>query len=241
MVLEVIGAGFPRNGTMSLRSAFETLGYAPSYHMSEVLVPRPGLNEGHAKAWADFIEGKHAMEWEPLFASYRSCCDFPSSAFYRELVEAWPNARVVLTKRDPERWYTSYSTMMRAVRPLLLAGFVVPHLRDFRRVVDGLHERVFDAQRLDRDTWIRAYVRHNEEVVRTVPADRLLVFDLCEGWEPLCEFLGQPVPNEPFPHLNEGKDLAAQSRRVLTRILMGRWGAARGVIEEMGNTTHTTR
>lgn len=131
---------------------------------------------------------------------------------------------------------------MRAVRPLLWAGYVVPHLRHFRRVVDGLHERVFASQRLDRDTWIRAYERHNEEVVRTISPDRLLVFDLSEGWEPLCDFLGKPVPkNEPFPHLNEGQNLAAQCRRVLARVLMGRWGAARGVIEEMGDTTSSSR
>ena len=82
---------------------------------------------------------------------------------------------------------------------------------------------------------------HNEEVVRNIPADRLLVFDLSEGWEPLCKFLDKPTPNEPFPHLNEGKNLAAQCRRVLASILTGRWGAARGVLEEMGGTADNAR
>ena len=111
MALEIIGAGFPRNGTMSLRAAFDKLGYAPSYHMSDVLVLRPGLSDGHAKVWADYISGKQTIDWESFLGDYQSCCDFPTSAFYSELAEAWPDARVILTKRDPDRWYKSYATM----------------------------------------------------------------------------------------------------------------------------------
>jgi hypothetical protein len=234
MALEVIGAGFPRNGTMSLRAAFEKLGYAPSYHMSEVLAPRPGLNDGHVEAWADFLEGKRPMDWHWLFEKYRACCDFPASAFYKELAESWPDARVVLTLRDPERWYASYSTLVRATRPLRWAGYVVPRLRQFRRVVEGLDARVFEGRRIDHDICIRAYQRHNEEVVRTIPADRLLVFEVKEGWQPLCEFLGKPVPDEPFPHLNEGENMAARVRRALPQLALGRGSALRREIDGDG-------
>jgi hypothetical protein len=239
MALEVIGAGFPRNGTMSLRAAFEKLGYAPSYHMSEVIAPRPGLNDGHIEAWADFLEGKRLMDWAWLMEHYRACCDFPASAFYKELAEVWPDARVVLTLRDPEKWYASYATLMRATRPLFWGGYVVPRLRQFRRVTEGLDARVFEGRRLDRDVCIRAYERHNEEVKRTIPAERLLVFDLKDGWEPLCDFLGKPIPEEPFPHLNEGRGLGARVRKMLPRIVMGRWSALRRDMDDQGTDRRT--
>ena len=93
--------------------------------MSEVAAPRPGLNDGHLDAWGDHLEGVRPMDWAWLFRHYRACCDFPASAFYREIAETFPEARVVLTLRDPEKWYVSYETLMRTVRPLLVAGHVV--------------------------------------------------------------------------------------------------------------------
>lgn len=196
--MEVIGAGFPRTGTMSLKSALETLGFGPCYHMREVLAAHPGTD--HTSLWTNAARGM-PIDWRALFQGYRATVDMPSAAFYRELLAVHPDARVLLSVRDPERWYAS-------VRETLYALSKVrdPGTEAFTQMVDevfwsGLLHGRFE----DKAYAIGVYEQHIETVKRTVRPDRLLVFDVKEGWEPLCQFLGVPTPAIAFPHVNDSE------------------------------------
>jgi len=215
VALRVIGAGFGRTGTLSMQAALEQLGFAPCYHYVEVIERRPGRNDGHLRAWVDFAKGRRAMDWRRLFASYQAVVDFPMSAFYAELLEVFPDARVVLTVRDPERWFESFDALVQNLRRLRWGRFFAPKLRASATIFEHLvKQRVFGG-RLDRAACIEAFERHRREVVRRVPADRLLVYEVKDGWGPLCAFLGVPEPAAAFPHLNEGDDLRARMTRSL--------------------------
>ena len=220
MPLEVIGAGFGRTGTLSTKAALETLGFAPCYHFVEILQPRPGHNEGHRKAWVDFMKGRSAMDWQWLFGHYTATLDFPTCFFYRELMEAFPDAKVLLTVRDPERWFESFAAMHRALRRIRFAGLYSANVRAIHSIGKRVNRRL-GSERIDREAWIAGFERHNREVIETVPAERLLVYEVGQGWEPLCEFLGRPEPAEPYPHLNEGEELQS---RVVSAYVMGRKG-----------------
>lgn len=205
--MEVIGAGFGRTGTLSLKAALEQLGYGPCYHMEELLD-----NPDHAKLWNAAARGKLGS-WEKLFGAYRATVDWPGAAFWRELAAAYPHAKVLLTVRDPERWYESVrNTIFRVpmggwrVRlPMLAKAVLQPRtLRFFRLMRSAVHGRSFQGVDMrDKQQVIDAFNRHIEEVTRAVPTDRLLVYDLKQGWEPLCAFLGVDVPDTEFPHLND--------------------------------------
>jgi hypothetical protein len=197
--MQVIGAGFGRTGTMSMQAALELLGYR-CYHMKEI-TERPG----HLQAWHEFVSGRARMDWKTLFESYEATVDFPACIYYRELLQEFPDAKVILTVRDPERWYQSFLTLQQTTDRFRVFRFV-PRARRFLNFVDLLLGKVFDRPR-DHDNCINVFNRHNQEVQEHVPADRLLVFRVQEGWEPLCKFLGCEVPEGiPFPHLNEGKE-----------------------------------
>lgn len=215
MALRVIGAGFGRTGTLSMQAALEGLGFAPCYHYVEVIERRPGRNDGHLRAWVDFAKGRRPMDWRWLFAGYQAVVDFPMCSFYAELLEAFPDARVVLTLRDPERWFESFDTLVRGLRRLRFGRLFAPKLRATATIFEHLVRRRVFGGRLDRAACIEAFLRHRDEVVRRVPADRLLVYEVKDGWGPLCAFLGVPVPGAPFPHLNEGEDLGARMTRAL--------------------------
>lgn len=228
MALDVIGAGFGRTGTLSLQAALERLGFAPCYHFTEVLEKRPGRNDGHRRAWVEFAKGRRPMDWRWLFRDYRATVDSPMCLYYGELIEVFPDAKVVLTLRDPERWFESFDTLVQGIDRLRFGRFFAPKLRATTTIFDGLLRRKFFGGRLDRASCIAAFERHRDEVVRRVPADRLLVFEVKEGWMPLCAFLGLPVPSDPFPHLNEGEDLAPRLTRALLLGERDVFGAAAG-------------
>ena len=219
MALEVIGAGFGRTGTLSMKAALEVLGYRPCYHYIEVQEPRAGYNDGHLDAWAGFLQGRREMDWEWLYRSYAATLDMPMCLFYRELMEVFPQAKVVLTLRDPDRWYDSYYKLSRMLRTLRPIGWLSPKLAAANRIGDAVNQRLFGGPPVDRATCVAAFERHNREVVEYVPAERLLVFEVKQGWEPLCAFLGRPVPEVPFPRLNEGGEL---SWRVIQTMVLQR-------------------
>lgn len=201
MPLSVIGAGFGRTGTLSLKSALEMLGTGRCYHMVEVFA-----NPSHVPVWRDATEGRF-VDWNDLFAGYGATVDWPACAFWRELTAHWPEAKVILTERDPERWYES----VRETIYLALTREIPPeapeHARAHQAMVRRLIlERTFDDRFEDREHAIAAYRRHNEAVKRSVPPERLLVFDVAEGWEPLCRFLGRPLPEAPFPRVNSADE-----------------------------------
>jgi len=205
MAMEVIGAGFPRTGTMSIKSALETLGFGPCYHMREVLVPRPGPD--HVRLWTDVARGA-PVDWNALFQGYRATVDMPSAAFYRELLAVHPNARVLLSVRDPERWYASARDTVYA-----LSKVRDPEMAAFTQMVDEIFwSGILQGRFEDKAYAIGVYEQHVETVKRTVRPDQLLVFDVKEGWEPLCQFLGVPRPTAPFPHVNDSEDFTEYLR-----------------------------
>ena len=206
--IKVIGAGFGRTGTTSLKGALEKLGFGPCYHMTEVFE-----NPEHIPLWEAATRGE-SIEWEEIFTNYRATVDWPGAAFYERLVKAYPQAKVILTVRDPERWFESvHNTIYQADKvassPVFsLLAFFVPQLKNMRRatpmVADLVWKQIFDRRFEDRQHAIEVFNDSIEEVKERVPEERLLVYEVSEGWEPLCNFLGVEVPeNEPFPHLND--------------------------------------
>ncbi len=204
MALQVIGAGFGRTGTMTLKLVLEQLGFAPCHHMFEVIT-----HPEQAPFWERAARGE-SVDWEEVFANYRASCDWPSCAFYRELAARYPHAKVILTERDPHAWYRSVAnTIMPAMKgPVVLPnGTRMGPPGDFAPLLIG--EKTF-GNRFDEDSMIAVYKRHNEEVRRNIAKDRLLVFDPAQGWEPLCRFLGVAVPSAPFPHANSTEEFRAR-------------------------------
>jgi hypothetical protein len=198
--MKIIGAGYGRTGTVSLQQAFEHLGY-PCYHMQEVM---KAYDRGHVGQWDTAITGGE-VDWHALFDGYEATVDFPSCVFYQELMDAFPEALVVLSVRDPERWWKSYSKLLGLVSKATLFNFI-PMFRKFSAMNVHLLNHVFDGSlgTLNKDDYIAQYLRHIEAVKAAVPAERLLVYSVTEGWGPLCRFLGHPVPEIEFPHANAG-------------------------------------
>lgn len=213
MRMKVIGAGFGRTGTMSMQAALQTLGYR-CYHMKEVTE-----HVGHLQAWHDFVAGRAPMDWEKLFQNFEATVDFPACVYYRELLRAFPDAKVILTVREPDRWFDSFLTLQQTTDQFRVFR-ILPRARRFLNFVDLLLGKVFGNPR-DRDRCIDVFNRHNHEVQESIPADRLLVFRVQDGWGPLCQFLGLPIPaGVPFPHLNEGKETLSKLAR---ERLFGPW------------------
>jgi len=201
MTLKVIGAGFGRTGTKSLKVALEELGYGKCYHMEEVI-----KNPGHLVRWTEIMEGGEA-NWEALFNGYQSGVDWPLSAYYKELMAAYPVAKVILTVRDSERWYESFSTTIYQVDKKFrkYLRFIPAADRFFKAMKKVIWEGIFHSRMEDKAFMIDTFNNHIEEVERTIPRERLLIFEARQGWEPLCTFLDAPVPaNQSYPHVNDG-------------------------------------
>ncbi|BCL13248.1 sulfotransferase family protein [Micromonospora sagamiensis] len=206
--MDVIGVGFGRTGTLSLQAALVQLGFDPCYHFS-TLFEEPD----HAKYWLAAAEND-VSSLRTALDGYRASVEWPGTAFWRELMQEYPHAKIILTTRDSAAWYESMEkTILNVLRrgegstalathfpdrpaePLVQTATLVGH-----RVIVP---RCFDGRIDDRDHIIACYERHNEAVRREVPADRLLEYRAGQGWEPLCRFLGVEVPDSPYPHLNE--------------------------------------
>ena len=211
--MRVIGAGFGRTGTTSLKAALQELGLSPAYSLTEVFE-----NPEHVEFWEAARCGEK-VDWRGFFEGYEVAVDWPACAFYEELMEAFPEASVVLTVRDPEPWYESMRATIYQLRKLTngpppvrvalaLAGMFAPGPTGVARLADRLvWEDTFKGHFDDRDYVMEVFEANNEEVRRQVPPKKLLTFDVREGWEPLCDFLGVEVPSKPFPHLNESREM----------------------------------
>jgi hypothetical protein len=222
--LKVIGAGLGRTGTLSLHAALERLGFAPCDHMTN--------NFAHPERFALWLEAARrkrvgeSIDWRPLYSGYRATLDWPGVYFWRELVAAHPEAKVILTVRDPERWYDSARRTIfaafeaRRATPgarLLYAflGWLDPRAGNgFCTVQETVWDGTFGGRFAEREEALRIFAAHNREVEQSVAPERLLVFDVKQGWEPLCRFLDVPVPaGEPFPHVNDGADFERRQRK----------------------------
>jgi hypothetical protein len=202
MPLKVIGAGFGRTGTLSLKTALEKLGFGKCYHMVEVL-----KKHHHMKHWAEIMQGGKA-EWETLFKDYQAALDWPVAAYYKDLMEIYPQAKVILTVRDPHSWHRSImTTLYQAQRKSLLrfACILPPVYRFLQGMENSIWQNVFQNKVEDEDHAINVFNAHIEEVKCVVPPERLLIFEARQGWEPLCSFLNVPVPvGQPYPHKHKG-------------------------------------
>ncbi|MBK9925894.1 MAG: sulfotransferase family protein [Anaerolineales bacterium] len=213
--MKLIGAGFGRTGTLSLKKALELIGFGPCYHMDEMIrYPQ------HMDVWKAVAQGK-PVNWDDIFENYQSSLDFPASLYYRELLAAYPDAKVVLTVREPERWYqsmyeTAY-TMMELYTPAWVKKYV-PQYKRFADLIDVMiWNGLFNGKFADKEHAIQIFNAHIEEVKKNIPAEKLLIFNVKEGWKPLCDFLGIPVPEDiPFPHINDHETVKKQIERART-------------------------
>lgn len=208
--LKIIGAGFGRTGTVSLKVALEALGFGPCYHMFEVVKNI----ETMLPLWGAVLDGTHA-DWSSIFANYQATVDWPACNYYEQLMAVYPDAKVLLSVRDPDAWYESaFSTIYQALR--MTSGEAqeasdmsamdaqrAAHMERLRKMVTRLWQNTFDGRFEDKEYALSVFTQHIEMVKQKVPAEKLLVFNVKEGWGPLCAFLGVPVPDTSFPRLND--------------------------------------
>lgn len=192
MALRVIGSGFGRTGTMSTKIALEQLGFGPCHHMVEVMG-----NDTQPPHWRKLANGDQ-VDWSVVFKGYNSQVDFPGAAYWHEIFEAFPDARVIHTERPEEDWWASFSKTIGKFFRLRESLELPPHIAAVFETMDQLLIQDFLGG-LDRETAIKAYRRNNEKVRATVPEDRLLIFTPSDGWKPLCGFLQVPTPEGDFP------------------------------------------
>ena len=224
MSIKIIGAGYGRTGTKSLQLALEQLGYQKCYHMEALF-----RNPAGVKHWKDAYHEKQ-VDWDALFQGYQAIVDFPGSMYYRELAAHYPEAKVILTIRDPERWYASARKTIFAFDPgpaiklkLLAKMPFSATARNFFQVIQlndkSIWDKQFEGRFKDKDYAISNYLNHIEAVKQNIPADRLLVYEVKQGWEPLCQFLGQPVPKSSFPNTNKGEDFHEWARGIVKEVI----------------------
>jgi len=200
-MLHVIGAGYGRTGTASLKMALDQLNLGPCHHMSEVL-PNPDRIALWTRIGQQSASGDvDPALWDRAFEGYRSTVDWPSCTHWRALMEHYPNAKVILSRRSPESWFES-------VHQTILSPDVWDALRTtpMGPMLETNIERLFDGRMDDRGHMIACFQRHCDEVVSAIPADRLLVFEAKQGWGPLCDFLGVDAPTVPYPRANSKEE-----------------------------------
>lgn len=200
MALAIIGAGFGRTGTVSLRAALERLDYGPVYHMLEVF-----KHPEHGPKWVEALQDNAVLSG--ILNDYRAAIDWPACHFWRPLLAANPRAKVILTVRDSVSWYKSihdtlYQMLQKA--PPTLPGQQISMGRKI------IWENTFSGKLGDKDHAIAVYEKHNADVIAAVPKQQLLVYQVSEGWQPLCDFLHCPIPDEPFPRTNSTEEFLAQ-------------------------------
>ncbi|MEV4706927.1 sulfotransferase family protein [Actinoplanes sp. NPDC049316] len=202
--MDVIGAGFGRTGTLSLKVALERLGLGPCMHMTS-LFEAPERADSFRRA----AEGDAGRLREAL-AGHRSTVDWPGTYFWRELTAEHADAKVILTVRDPDAWYDSAHRTIFFAANQARQGGATPAGPVIDMIDALVWEGTFGGRFADRAAAVRIFEEHNAAVRREVPAGRLLEFEVKQGWEPLCAFLGVPVPDEPFPRTNDSAEFQAR-------------------------------
>jgi hypothetical protein len=206
--MKVIGAGFGRTGTMSLKGALEQLGFGPSFHMIDVARYPELLPQWQAAADGD------SADWTQVFEGWESTVDWPACTYWEQIWETFPDAKVLLSVRDSESWYAScqksiHASAQAAAKGELEGGSVTVSPEAMKMINGVIWNGTFDGRFDDKEFALDVYNRHNEDVKSKVPADKLLVYEIKQGWEPLCEFLEVPVPETDMPHLNDATSFRA--------------------------------
>jgi hypothetical protein len=200
--LKVIGAGVGRTGTYSLKVAINQLDLGPCHHMEEVLINMPK----QLPLWQAAVAGN--PDWDAIYSGYPAAVDWPTAGFHRELYAANPTARFILTHRSPESWFESFSA---TIYKLIFAPDVAPEpMRPWLAMSTSVISKTGFAPGLNRDRLCAAFEAHISSVKATIPASQLLVYQVKEGWGPLCAFLGVPVPEGPFPRTNDRSEFWAK-------------------------------
>jgi len=195
MALKVVGAGIGRTGTFSLKHALERLGFGPCHHMVEVLENMPA----QLPLWQAAVAGQ--PDWEAVYQGYHSAVDWPTARVHAELHKAYPDAKFILGYRSPKSWAESFSqTIYMALSDISKAP---EQQQAWLRMVTELITQNGIPPGLDVAGLERAFIAHVEAVKAAVPAEKLLVFQATDGWEPLCAFLDAAVPDEPYPRTND--------------------------------------
>lgn len=196
--MQIIGCGVGRTGTYSLRLAINQLGFGPCYHMEDVIHNMPV----RVPQWSAALAG--AADWQSIYDGYNSAVDWPTAGFFRELVEVYPEAKFVLTVRSPESWADSFMYTIYQ----LVGGRdeAPPEMRDWLEMAVAVITHSGFPEGLDRDALMAAFEAHNEAVRAAIPPSRLLEFEVRQGWDPLCDFLGVAAPDEPFPRSNHREE-----------------------------------
>jgi hypothetical protein len=198
MALKVIGAGLGRTATFTMKFALEHIGFGPCYHMSEVLAGA----RTNVQQWLEVIAGK--PDWDAIFDGFQSTTDYPACTYWRELADYYPDAKVLLTTRSAESWYDS-------VTQTIFSEKMNAQTKDgpFGALLKGVAFDHFDNRLGDREFMLDWFEKRNQEIIDSLPPERLLVFHPKQGWEPLCKFLGVDVPDSPFPRVNSRDELGA--------------------------------
>jgi Sulfotransferase domain len=220
--VKLIGAGLPRTATLTQRAALEILGLAPCYHMQNVFADMSAVGR-----WRDVLDGR--LSAAEILDGYPAMVDWPGSYYYRELMEAYPDAKVLLSVRDGMSWAQS---MQKTIWGLFYDDTLIRHVSDARMKVDPIWNTYIEMMK---EMWIRtelldgegttleymaaAMERFNDEVRAAVPAERLLEWSPMDGWKPLCAFLELPVPDEPIPHINDTAQFVDQITRFSVQVL----------------------
>jgi hypothetical protein len=195
MAMHVIGAGVGRTGTYSLKLAINKLGLGPCHHMEEVLHNQPV----QVPLWAAAANG--LPDWQAIYKGYESAVDWPTAGFFREINTAYPSAKFILTLRSPESWVASFSE---TIYKLIAERDSAPkEMQAWLDMSISVIRRTGFPGGLDVAGLTKAFTAHNDAVKAEIPARRLLIYQVKDGWGPLCAFLGKPVPDEPFPRSND--------------------------------------
>lgn len=193
--MKVIGAGVGRTGTNSLRLALNQLGLGPCYHMYELAL-NPPVN---VPLWAAAVNGD--ADWEAIYKGYESAVDWPTAGFVQELNAAYPSAKFILTVRTPESWAESFSETI--YKAIAMGNQVPDAVKPWFDMVVAVVRKTGFPFGLDVAGLAEAFIAHSDLVKAAIPPDRLLIYQVKDGWAPLCAFLGAPVPAEPFPQTND--------------------------------------
>ena len=222
--MKIIGAGFGRTGTKSLQQALEVLGYGPCYHMEKLL-----QNPHHIKHWKKAYSGER-IDWSEIFNGYNAAVDFPTCLFYKELMGFYPEAKVILTVRDPEAWYNSVSKTIYNFDPGASTKIKMlskmPFSNKARNLFQALMannkfvwDQYFEGRFEDKAYAIDKFLAHIEEVKSTVPEDKLLVYEVKDGWDALIKFLDKEEPFSVFPRTNKKEDFKEWAVGVVNEVL----------------------
>ena len=207
MSFDIIGAGFGRTGTLSLKGALEKLGFGPCYHMIEVF-----SNPAHTAYWGAAARGED-IDWKELLENYQSGVDWPISTYYKELSEIFPDAKVILSVREPHGWFKSlHNTIFSKDNQARLTQGETP--QDIKDMMHKIMVETFDGKNDVEDHAVKVFNDHIDKVKADIEPERLLVYEVGSGWEPLCEFLGVPVPDEPYPSTNSTEEFQNRTGEV---------------------------